>query len=169
MNYSSNHRVMMNELSVSSLKSILMFCDLFQDYNGALRLKSDLLETNGHRLITNTPRAKISVGSAISLPLSYEGKSSVELSSPSVWSSSGFFDESKYISDGAVRPGEDPYTRNKFNQEASDAIPSNRDIPDTRSVQCRRKTWRNKILPPTSIIITFHNEARSTLLRTIVR
>ncbi|XP_059094955.1 polypeptide N-acetylgalactosaminyltransferase 2-like isoform X2 [Tigriopus californicus] len=139
-----------------------------KDYNGALRLKTDLVESNGLRFMTNTPRAKISVGSAISLPLSYEGKSSVELSSPSAWSASGFFDESKYISDGAVKPGEDPYTRNKFNQEASDAISSNRDIPDTRSAQCRRKTWNNRILPPTSIIITFHNEARSTLLRTIV-
>ena len=39
----------------------------------------------------------------------------------------------RYISRGALRIGEDPYARNKFNQEASDSLPSNRAIPDTRS------------------------------------
>ncbi|KYN43739.1 Polypeptide N-acetylgalactosaminyltransferase 2 [Trachymyrmex septentrionalis] len=78
-----------------------------------------------------------------------------------------YFDEQGYVSRGGLRAGEDPYARNKFNQEASDGLPSNRDIPDTRSAMCRMKQWRQD-LPPTSVIITFHNEARSTLLRTVV-
>ncbi|XP_014209990.1 polypeptide N-acetylgalactosaminyltransferase 2-like [Copidosoma floridanum] len=78
-----------------------------------------------------------------------------------------YFDEQGYISRGSLGAGEDPYARNKFNQEASDSLPSNRDIPDTRNTMCRLKRWRDD-LPPTSVIITFHNEARSTLLRTIV-
>ncbi|XP_061387993.1 polypeptide N-acetylgalactosaminyltransferase 2 [Musca vetustissima] len=78
-----------------------------------------------------------------------------------------YFDEAGYIRGGALRTGEDPYIRNRFNQEASDALPSNREIPDTRHPMCRNKSYR-KDLPETSVIITFHNEARSTLLRTIV-
>ncbi|XP_049941023.1 polypeptide N-acetylgalactosaminyltransferase 2 [Schistocerca serialis cubense] len=79
----------------------------------------------------------------------------------------GYFDERSYVQKGALRPGEDPYARNRFNQQASDRLPSNRDIPDERSPQCRMRKWRED-LPPTSVIITYHNEARSTLLRTVV-
>ena len=80
-----------------------------------------------------------------------------------------YFDERTYIDAKLVRDGEDAYARNKFNQVASDQLPSNRVIPDTRSGQCKARQWPSKELPPTSVIITFHNEARSTLLRTIVR
>lgn len=44
-----------------------------------------------------------------------------------------YFDESGYISRGGLRQGEDPYVRNRFNQEASDNLASNREIPDTRN------------------------------------
>ncbi|KAK7104931.1 polypeptide N-acetylgalactosaminyltransferase-like [Littorina saxatilis] len=77
------------------------------------------------------------------------------------------FDERGYIDKKKLQPGEDAYAHNKFNQQASDDIPSNRPVPDTRHMQCRSKNWLQN-LPDTSVIITFHNEARSTLLRTIV-
>lgn len=44
-----------------------------------------------------------------------------------------YFDEAGYVSRGKLQPGEDPYLRNKFNQEASDSLASNRAIPDTRN------------------------------------
>jgi len=82
-----------------------------------------------------------------------------------------YFSESAYITGNTLRAGEDAYARNKFNQAASDAIASNRDVPDTRSSSCKALDWTSEKFerfPPTSVIITFHNEARSTLLRTIV-
>uniref|UniRef100_A0A1B0DJW9 Uncharacterized protein n=1 Tax=Phlebotomus papatasi TaxID=29031 RepID=A0A1B0DJW9_PHLPP len=44
-----------------------------------------------------------------------------------------YFDEAGYIARGGLRNGEDPYLRNRFNQQASDLLPSNREIPDTRN------------------------------------
>lgn len=44
-----------------------------------------------------------------------------------------YFDEHGYIKRGGLRTGEDPYIRNRFNQQASDSLSSNRDIPDTRN------------------------------------
>ncbi|KAF6210902.1 hypothetical protein GE061_014014 [Apolygus lucorum] len=78
------------------------------------------------------------------------------------------FDERAYIEGGALHKGEDPYIRNRFNQEASDKLASNRDLPDTRVSSCKAKLYDADSLPATSVIITFHNEARSTLLRTVV-
>lgn len=44
-----------------------------------------------------------------------------------------YFNEKAYIDKTRVKPGEDAYAKNKFNQAASDDIPSNRDIPDARN------------------------------------
>ncbi|CAL1281311.1 unnamed protein product [Larinioides sclopetarius] len=56
---------------------------------------------------------------------------------------------------------------NKFNLLASDRIPLNRTLPDERRMACREKKYDLKKLPTTSIIIVYHNEAWSTLLRTV--
>lgn len=81
-----------------------------------------------------------------------------------------YFDEKGYVAVVRVKEGANPYERHKFNQEASDALPSNRAIPDTRHPQCipEGDPRPGERLPATSVIITFHNEARSALLRTIV-
>ncbi|KAG8432391.1 hypothetical protein GDO86_002287 [Hymenochirus boettgeri] len=56
-----------------------------------------------------------------------------------------------------------------FNAFASDRISLHRDLgPDTRPPECiEQKFKRCQPLPTTSIIIVFHNEAWSTLLRTV--
>ncbi|XP_039274686.2 polypeptide N-acetylgalactosaminyltransferase 2-like [Styela clava] len=78
------------------------------------------------------------------------------------------FDGESYIGPKRVKAGGDKYKRNKFNQEASDNIPMDRKVPDTRHARCEKQTWDISKLPQTSVIITYHNEARSTLLRTVV-
>ncbi|KRX53863.1 putative N-acetylgalactosaminyltransferase 6 [Trichinella sp. T9] len=55
---------------------------------------------------------------------------------------------------------------NQFNIVASDRIPLNRTLIDARRAACRNKTY-SSALPTTSVIIVFHNEAWSTLLRTV--
>lgn len=76
------------------------------------------------------------------------------------------FSKESYLKGDALKEGEDKYNRNQFNQAASDALGGDRSIPDTRHSQCRYQEYP-KDLPATSVIITFHNEGRSTLLRTI--
>ncbi|GAV00253.1 hypothetical protein RvY_11130 [Ramazzottius varieornatus] len=80
------------------------------------------------------------------------------------------FDVAAYLQATAVKIGQDAYVRNKFNQVASDKLPVDRHVTDTRPPSCRKAQDGINIdkLPSTSVIITFHNEARSTLIRTIV-
>ncbi|XP_063227799.1 polypeptide N-acetylgalactosaminyltransferase 5 isoform X2 [Bacillus rossius redtenbacheri] len=55
---------------------------------------------------------------------------------------------------------------NQFNLLASDMISLNRSLADVRLNGCKAKQYPN-LLPTTSIVIVFHNEAWSTLLRTV--
>ncbi|CAG2187444.1 polypeptide N-acetylgalactosaminyltransferase-like [Mytilus edulis] len=77
------------------------------------------------------------------------------------------FDEKTYVDKTRCNVGEDCYAKNKYNQLASDNLKSNRGVIDTRHTKCRGKPYRSD-LPSTSVIITFHNEARSALLRTVI-
>ncbi|XP_066992497.1 polypeptide N-acetylgalactosaminyltransferase 5 [Anabrus simplex] len=55
---------------------------------------------------------------------------------------------------------------NQFNLLASDMISFNRSLADVRLEGCKSKQYP-ALLPTTSIVIVFHNEAWSTLMRTI--
>uniref|UniRef100_A0A1A8LDU9 Polypeptide N-acetylgalactosaminyltransferase n=1 Tax=Nothobranchius pienaari TaxID=704102 RepID=A0A1A8LDU9_9TELE len=78
----------------------------------------------------------------------------------------GSFDEKAYLSARQLKAGDDPYREHAFNLQESDRLGSERAIRDTRHYRCASLTYDSD-LPSTSIIITFHNEARSTLLRTV--
>ncbi|XP_002167311.3 polypeptide N-acetylgalactosaminyltransferase 13 isoform X1 [Hydra vulgaris] len=58
------------------------------------------------------------------------------------------------------------YEKHAFNQLVSDKISIHRSLKDYRNDQCKVKKYPVD-LPPTSVIICFHNEAWSTLLRTV--
>ncbi|KAK2104392.1 hypothetical protein P7K49_018248 [Saguinus oedipus] len=76
------------------------------------------------------------------------------------------FDEKAYLSAKQLKAGEDPYRQHAFNQLESDKLSPDRPIRDTRHYSCPSVSYSSD-LPATSVIITFHNEARSTLLRTV--
>ncbi|KAI1895215.1 hypothetical protein AGOR_G00104010 [Albula goreensis] len=78
----------------------------------------------------------------------------------------GQFDEKSYLSGKQLKAGDDPYREHAFNLQESDRLGSERTIRDTRHYRCASVSF-DPDLPSTSVIITFHNEARSTLLRTI--
>ncbi|XP_063600555.1 polypeptide N-acetylgalactosaminyltransferase 1-like [Penaeus indicus] len=59
------------------------------------------------------------------------------------------------------------YHINKFNLLASDRISVNRSLPDVRKKRCHDTSFDIDALPTTSVVIVFHNEAWSTLLRTV--
>ncbi|CAF0744828.1 unnamed protein product [Adineta steineri] len=58
------------------------------------------------------------------------------------------------------------WKNNAFNQYASDMISVRRSLADVRDAECKVVKFHPN-LPDTSVIIIFHNEARSVLLRTI--
>jgi len=70
------------------------------------------------------------------------------------------------IPDDRKEEAEKTYSMNQFNLVASDMISLNRSLADARPVECLEDQYPI-FLPSTSVIIIFHNEAWSTLLRSI--
>jgi polypeptide N-acetylgalactosaminyltransferase len=58
------------------------------------------------------------------------------------------------------------FKMNQFNLLVSEMISVNRSLKDYRLAECLGKQYP-ALLPRTSIVIVFHNEAWSTLLRTL--
>lgn len=59
------------------------------------------------------------------------------------------------------------WRRHQFNEFVSDLISVKRVLPDPRDEYCKRSNLYLEELPSTSVIVIFHNEAWSTLLRTV--
>jgi len=70
------------------------------------------------------------------------------------------------IPDNRKEEVEKMFPINQFNLVASEMISLNRSLTDARHQHCIKDKYP-AILPPTSVIIVFHNEAWSTLLRSI--
>jgi polypeptide N-acetylgalactosaminyltransferase len=108
----------------------------FQNENRALRLRDGV--TASHLILA---AAEDNLSASTSPNINYNYNSNNHVGSLASFASSDvvprlswdYFDEHGYIRRGGLRTGEDPYIRNRFNQQASDSLPSNRDIPDTRN------------------------------------
>ena len=61
---------------------------------------------------------------------------------------------------------DDGWQRNAFNEYASNMISLHRSLPDVRDEECKTQKYRDN-LPDTSVVVCFHNEAWSVLLRTV--
>lgn len=59
------------------------------------------------------------------------------------------------------------WEQHQFNQYVSDLISLNRPLPDQRHSQCKDYNYPVNDLPLASVVICYHNEARSTLLRSV--
>lgn len=106
-------------ISSSSRVTFKLFSLLLQNENRALRLR-DLNDVSFDSL-------KASEDISSNLILNPYETSSLHSSMKHY-----YFNEASYIRRGSLNPGEDPYVRNRFNQQESDKLPSNRVIPDTR-------------------------------------
>ncbi|KAH8375324.1 hypothetical protein KR200_008834 [Drosophila serrata] len=62
---------------------------------------------------------------------------------------------------------DDGWTKNAFNQYVSDLISVHRTLPDPRDAWCKDSAQYRSDLPKTDVIICFHNEAWTVLLRTV--
>lgn len=59
------------------------------------------------------------------------------------------------------------WKRHEFNEFLSDVISVHRTLEDPRDAYCKQPNLYRKHLPATSVIFIFHNEAWSTLLRSV--
>jgi hypothetical protein len=74
-------------------------------------------------------------------------------------------DKTKLVS-SELQKYEDGFQKHAFNEYASDLISKHRSLPDIRDSGCRKIQYK-ELLPTASIVICFHNEAWSVLLRSI--
>ncbi|XP_050679821.1 N-acetylgalactosaminyltransferase 6-like [Leptidea sinapis] len=70
-----------------------------------------------------------------------------------------------YLSKNEKHLEDELYSVNGFNGALSDKIPLNRSLPDIRHIGCKKRLYIES-LPTVSVVVPFHNEHWSTLLRT---
>ncbi|CAL4154929.1 unnamed protein product, partial [Meganyctiphanes norvegica] len=74
-----------------------------------------------------------------------------------------------YLSGGYLRDNEEePFHRHAFNAKISNSLSPTRLLPDTRDKRCSDVEYVEDNLPTISVVISFHNEARSSLVRTVL-
>ena len=85
---------------------------------------------------------------------------------PAVKTRPGELGEKVKTPDGMMEEKKEKFKIHQFNLLVSEMISVNRSLKDVRMDACKSKKYP-AVLPTTSVIIVFHNEAWSTLLRSI--
>ncbi|XP_011500042.1 PREDICTED: putative polypeptide N-acetylgalactosaminyltransferase 9 [Ceratosolen solmsi marchali] len=98
-------------------------------------------------------------GGVLAAPREQDGSAPGEMGRPVILPTNLTTEIKKLVDDGWIN--------NAFNQYASDLISVHRTLPDPRDSWCKEPGRYLKELPPTAVIICFHNEAWSVLLRTV--
>ena len=75
--------------------------------------------------------------------------------------------EKKGLSEELAKEYDDGWQKYAFNNYVSDRIPLNRTLPDIRLDGCKAEKYSTNNLPSASIIMCFHNEAWTVLLRSV--
>ncbi|XP_064648312.1 polypeptide N-acetylgalactosaminyltransferase 5-like isoform X2 [Lineus longissimus] len=78
----------------------------------------------------------------------------------------GVFIDPNKLSPEERKKYDDGWKKNAYNQYVADMISLHRSLPDVRDPLCKDVKYHDN-LPDTSVIICFHNEAWSVLLRTV--
>ena len=85
---------------------------------------------------------------------------------PALKSRPGELGEKVKTPDGMMEEKKEKFKIHQFNLLVSEMISVNRSLKDVRMDACKSKKYP-AVLPTTSVVIVFHNEAWSTLLRSI--
>ena len=85
---------------------------------------------------------------------------------PAVKTRPGELGEKVKTPDGMLEEKKEKFKIHQFNLLVSEMISVNRSLKDVRMDACKSKKYP-AVLPTTSVVIVFHNEAWSTLLRSI--
>ena len=85
---------------------------------------------------------------------------------PAVKTRPGELGEKVKTPDGMMEEKKEKFKIHQFNLLVSEMISVNRSLKDVRMDACKSKKYP-AVLPTTSVVIVFHNEAWSTLLRSI--
>ena len=85
---------------------------------------------------------------------------------PAVKTRPGELGEKVKTPDGMMEEKKEKFKIHQFNLLVSEMISVNRSLKDVRMEACKSKKYP-AVLPTTTVVIVFHNEAWSTLLRSI--
>lgn len=124
-----NRALRLKEMPAPSTQQQLLVVQYPQEGNQQMSFKHLQLQSHSQQqTLSSQQSAIVAVMPAVAAPNFFTNDE------PSLLGSSWrYFDEKNYVLGGSLHMGEDPYKRNRFNQQASDALPSNREIPDTRN------------------------------------